>query len=107
MAPPLPRRCGADCWNSVRSSVARIADYFAADPVRVSALLRLPLIVLMGFLVWLWEVDSWLPGVYAAILGAYAVAAVLWALVVFRGPVPWWGGWLSTGVDAGDRKSVV
>ncbi len=77
----------------------RIVDYFAAEPVRVSALLRLPLIALMGFLVWLWEVDSWLPGVYAAILGAYAVAAVLWALVVFRGPVPWWGGWLSTGVD--------
>jgi two-component system NarL family sensor kinase len=77
----------------------RIVDYFAAEPVRVSALLRLPLIALTGFLVWLWEVDSWLPGVYAAILGAYAVAALLWALVVFRGPVPWWGGWVSTGVD--------
>jgi two-component system NarL family sensor kinase len=45
----------------------RIVDYFAAEPVRVSAVLRLPLIALMGFLVWLWEVDSWLPGVYAAI----------------------------------------
>jgi two-component system NarL family sensor kinase len=77
----------------------RIVDYFAAEPVRVSALLRLPLIALMGFLVWLWEVDSWLPGVYAAILGAYAVVAVLWAVAVFRGPVPSWGGWLSTGVD--------
>jgi two-component system NarL family sensor kinase len=77
----------------------RIVDYFAAEPVRVSALLRLPLIALMGFLVWLWEVDSWLPGVYAAILGAYAVVAVLWAVAVFRGPVPSWGGWISTGVD--------
>ena len=77
----------------------RIVDYFAAEPVRVSALLRLPLIALMGFLVWLWEVDSWLPGVYTAILGAYAVVAVLWAVAVFRGPVPSWGGWLSTGVD--------
>ena len=77
----------------------RIVDYFTADPVRVSALLRLPLIALMGFLVWLWEVDSWLPGVYAAILGAYAVIALLWAVAVFRGPVPSWGGWLSTGVD--------
>ncbi|MCU1701186.1 MAG: signal transduction histidine kinase [Mycobacterium sp.] len=77
----------------------RIVDYFAAEPVRVSALLRLPLIALMGFLVWLWEVDSWLPGVYTAILGAYAVVAVLWAIAVFRGPVPSWGGWISTGVD--------
>ena len=77
----------------------RIVDYFAAEPVRVSALLRLPLIALMGFLVWLWEVDSWLPEVYVTILGVYAVAAALWALVVFRGPVPSWGGWLSTGVD--------
>lgn len=77
----------------------RIVDYFAAEPVRVSALLRLPLIALMGFLVWLWEVDSWLPGVYTTILGAYAVVAVLWAVAVFRGPVPSWGGWISTGVD--------
>jgi two-component system NarL family sensor kinase len=77
----------------------RLVDYLAAEPVRVSAVLRLPLIALMGFLVWLWEVDSWLPGVYTTILGAYAVAAVLWALVVLRGPVPSWGGWLSTGVD--------
>jgi two-component system, NarL family, sensor kinase len=77
----------------------RIVDYFAAEPVRVSALLRLPLIALMGVLVWLWEVDSWLPGVYTAILGAYAVVAVLWAVAVFRGPVPSWGGWISTGVD--------
>lgn len=81
------------------SSASRIVDYFAAEPVRVSALLRLPLIALMGFLVWLWEVDSWLPGVYTAILGAYAVGAVLWAVLLFRGPVPSWGGWLSTGVD--------
>jgi len=77
----------------------RLVDYLAAEPVRVSAVLRLPLIALMGFLVWLWEVDSWLPGVYTTILGVYAVAAVLWALVVLRGPVPSWGGWLSTGVD--------
>lgn len=77
----------------------RIVEYFAAEPVRVSALLRLPLIALMGFLVWMWEVDSWLPEVYAAILGGYAVVAVVWAVMVFRGPVPSWGGWVSTGVD--------
>jgi two-component system NarL family sensor kinase len=83
----------------VGRDLRRIVDYFAAEPVRVSALLRLPLIALMGFLVWLWEVDSWLPGVYTAILGVYAIVAVLWAVAVFRGPVPSWGGWISTGVD--------
>jgi two-component system NarL family sensor kinase len=83
----------------VPTPARRIVDYFAAEPVRVSALLRLPLIALMGFLVWLWEVNSWLPEVYTTILGAYAVAALLWAVTVFRGPVPSWGGWLSTGVD--------
>jgi two-component system NarL family sensor kinase len=77
----------------------RIVDYFAAEPVRVSAVLRLPLIALMGFLVWMWEVDSWLPEVYTTILGVYAVAALVWAVMVFRGPVPTWGGWVSTGVD--------
>lgn len=77
----------------------RIVDYFSAEPVRVSALLRLPLIALMGVLVWLWEVDNWLPEVYTTVLGVYAVVALLWAVAVFRGPVPSWGGWLSTGVD--------
>ncbi|WP_319450253.1 MULTISPECIES: sensor histidine kinase [unclassified Mycobacterium] len=77
----------------------RIVDYFASEPVRVSALLRLPLIALMGFLVWLWEVDSWLPEVYTVILGAYALAAALWAVAVFTGSMPWWGGWASTAVD--------
>jgi two-component system NarL family sensor kinase len=83
----------------VQGTTSRVVNYLAAEPVRVSALLRLPLIALMGVLVWLWEVDSWLPGVYTAILGAYALAAVVWAVAVFRGPVPYWGGALSTGVD--------
>jgi two-component system, NarL family, sensor kinase len=77
----------------------RIADYFAAEPVRVSAVLRLPLIGLIAVLVWIWEVDHWLPGLYAVILGVYAAAAVLWLVAVFRGPVPRWADWVSTGVD--------
>jgi hypothetical protein len=48
----IPRSSG---WGT-----AATVDYFAAAPARVSALLRLPLIALVGFLVWLWEVDSWL-----------------------------------------------
>jgi len=76
-----------------------IVDYLATEPVRVSAILRLPLIGLMVILVSMWEVDHWLPGLYAVILGAYAVAAVVWLAVVLRGPVPRWGGGASTAVD--------
>ena len=76
-----------------------LVDYFAAEPVRVSAILRLPLIGLIAVLVWIWEVDHWLPELYAVILGVYAVAAVLWLVAVLRGPVPRWADWASTAVD--------
>ena len=79
--------------------MTRIVDFFAAEPVRVSAVLRLPLIALIAVLVWIWEVDHWLPGLYAAVLGGYAVAAVIWLLAVLRGPLPRWADWASTGVD--------
>ena len=48
---------------------------------------------------WIWEVDHWLPELYAVILGVYAVAAVLWLVAVLRGPVPRWADWASTAVD--------
>ncbi len=80
-------------------SLRRVVDYFAAEPVRVSAILRLPLIALIAILVWIWEVDHWLPQLYAVILGTYAVAAVLWLIAVMRGPVPRWADWASTIVD--------
>jgi two-component system NarL family sensor kinase len=74
-------------------------DQLTTEPVRVSAVLRLPLIGLIAVLVWIWEVDHWLPQLYAVILGVYAVAAVLWLIAVFRGPVPRWADWASTIVD--------
>ncbi|OBI81164.1 sensor histidine kinase [Mycobacterium sp. E740] len=77
----------------------RIANFFASEPVRVSAILRLPLIALVAVLVWIWEVDHWLPGVYAAVLGLWVVAALVWLAMVMRGPVPRWADWASTGVD--------
>jgi two-component system NarL family sensor kinase len=83
----------------VARPVQQILDYLAAGPVRVSAILRLPLIGLIAVLVWIWEVDHWLPGLYAVILGVYAVAAVLWLVAVLRGPVPRWADWASTAVD--------
>ncbi|MCP9272469.1 sensor histidine kinase [Mycolicibacterium arenosum] len=85
----------------MRSSLAwdRIGGIFAFEPVRVSAVLRLPLILLIVVLVWVWEVDSWLPSVYAVVLGSYAVVAVAWVVIVFRGPVPRWADWASTAFD--------
>ncbi|AFM14935.1 signal transduction histidine kinase [Mycolicibacterium chubuense NBB4] len=83
----------------VMSRLSAVRDFLAAEPVRVSATLRLPLIALIGVLVWIWEVDHWLPQLYAAILGSYAVAAVIWLLAVLRGPVPRWADWASTAVD--------
>lgn len=41
----------------------RVASFFTAEPMRVTAFLRLPLIALVAVLVWIWEVDHWLPGV--------------------------------------------
>ena len=79
--------------------MAGVVAFFSAEPVRVSAVLRLPLIALIAVLVWIWEVDHWLPGLYAAVLGAYAVAAVVWLVVALRGPLPRWSDWASTGVD--------
>ena len=76
-----------------------IVEHFAAGPVRVSAILRLPLIGLIAVLVWIWDVDHRLPGLYAVILGVYAVAAVLWLVAVLRGPVPRWADWAATAVD--------
>jgi len=78
---------------------ARLIDFVAAEPVRLSAFLRLPLIGLIVLLVSLWEVEHWLPLAYALILGTYSVAALVWVVVVLRGPVPPWAGWASTGID--------
>ncbi len=80
-------------------TLRRIGEYLADEPVRISAGLRLPLIALIGVLVWIWEVDHWLPELYAAILGLYAIAAVVWLVAVLRGPVPRWADWASTGID--------
>ncbi|MGV0737416.1 sensor histidine kinase [Mycobacterium syngnathidarum] len=77
----------------------RVVEFFTTQPVRVSALLRLPLIGLIVVLVSVWDVDHWLPALYAVILSGYAAVAVLWLVVVFRGPMPPWAEWASTAVD--------
>jgi two-component system NarL family sensor kinase len=89
----------ADSTNPLVQRLSALRDFLAAEPVRVSATLRLPLIALIGVLVWIWEVDHWLPQLYAVILGSYAVAAVVWLVAVSRGPMPRWADWASTAVD--------
>lgn len=81
------------------SAVRRVSEFLTAEPVRVSAVLRLPLIALIAVLVWIWEVDHWLPELYAVILGMYAVGAVIWLVASLRGPTPRWADWVPTVVD--------
>ncbi len=69
------------------------------EPVRVAAVLRLPLILLIALLVWIEGVDHWLPVVYWSVLILYTVAAVVWLVVVTRRPVQRWFGWASTSID--------
>ena len=49
----------------------RVLDYLVSEPVRVSAVLRLPLIGLIALLVYIENVDHWLPALYAAIVALY------------------------------------
>ena len=73
-------------------------DYLTTEPVRVAAVLRLPLIVLIALLVYIQDVEHWLPGVYGAVLLLYAAFAVVWLVIVVRNPVRWWFGVASTGL---------
>ena len=82
-----------------RSRIDRIVEYLATESVRISAILRVPLIGLIVALGPIADVDPWLPAVYSGLLGCYAGAAVVWLIVVLRGPVRPWAGWVSTGID--------
>jgi two-component system, NarL family, sensor kinase len=77
----------------------RIVDYLAAEPVRVAAVLRPPMIGLIVLITSVGAVKNWQPAVYDAALLGYFIAAVLWLFIVLRGTVPSWTGWLSTTID--------
>ncbi|AKK30140.1 ATPase [Mycobacterium sp. EPa45] len=79
--------------------MSRAADFLGTEPVRVAAVLRLPLIVLIGLLVWIEGVDHWLPEVYWSVLIVYTATAAIWLTVVLRRPLRWWFGWASTAID--------
>jgi two-component system NarL family sensor kinase len=80
-------------------SLSQIVGYLTGEPVRVSALLRLPMIGLIVLLADIAGVKHWLPAVYDAVLVSYAAFAVVWLVIVLRRPVRPWAGWLSTTVD--------
>lgn len=80
----------------------RPPDLLTGDPVRVAGCLRLPLIALMALLVYVQDVEHWLPAVYAAVLVVYAAAATAWLVLVLTRPISSWAGWaasLSWGID--------
>jgi two-component system, NarL family, sensor kinase len=81
------------------SRLSRLVDFLTAEPVRVAALLRPPMIGLIVMLVDVGAVEHWLPAVYHSAIIAYFVASVGWLLVVMRGNVPAWAGWASTLID--------
>lgn len=77
----------------------RPSDLLATDPVRVAAWLRLPLIGLVALLVYVQDVEHWLPGAFAVVLVLYTAAATAWLALVTTRPVSSWAGWASTGMD--------
>lgn len=97
--PRSPRPCAGACLSNLPAPVARAADYLGTEPVRVAAVLRLPLIVLIALLVYIEGVDHWLPAVYWSVLILYTATAGIWLTVVLRSPLRWWFGWASTAID--------
>ncbi len=80
-------------------SLDRTVDFFAAEPARASAFLRLPMIALIVVLVYVGRVDHWLPAAYGTLVGCYAVAAAVWLWIVWRRSVPPWAAAASVTVD--------
>lgn len=77
----------------------KTADYLAAEPVRVAAILRPPMIGLIVMIVDVGDVDHWLPVVYNSAIVGYLAAALAWLVLVLWFRVPPWAGWVSTVVD--------
>ncbi|WP_072689901.1 sensor histidine kinase [Rhodococcus marinonascens] len=72
---------------------------YTTEAVRVTAILRLPLIGLMSLLGPVVRVPHWRPDVFAALLTMYAAVALGWIFLVLVREVGPWAGWMSTAVD--------
>lgn len=81
-----------------------MADYFAAEPMRVSAWLRLPLIGLIVLLGSDPNIQMWHNGVYYGVLAAYTLSAVVWVGIAVRGQV---ADWVAPAATSADIAAVV
>ena len=80
-------------------SLTRTTDDAAVEPIRVWAWIRLPLIALMELRIHVGHIEHWLPLAYTVLIGLYAAAALVWLVIVQRGSVPLWSGWVSIAID--------
>lgn len=81
---------------SVRDDAVRS---HSAEALRVTAVLRIPLLLLMAMVGTAVPTDHWLPGVYGGLLTFWTVVAVVWLWLVWRGPVKGWAVEVATVVD--------
>ncbi|GAA4821644.1 ATP-binding protein [Tomitella cavernea] len=81
---------------SVRDDAVR--DH-SVEALRVTALLRVPLLLIMVMVGTAVPVDHWLPGLYWGLLAFWALVAVWWLWLVWRGRVARWALGVSTAVD--------
>ncbi len=79
--------------------VVRTLDFLTSDPLPIRSLLRLALIALIALLVSVSNVQHWLGPVFAALLAAYAVAAVAWLVFLLTRPYRRWYNGAATAVD--------
>ncbi|KXX57249.1 sensor histidine kinase [Rhodococcus sp. LB1] len=80
-------------------SQSRVVRRYSTEAVRVTAILRLPLIGLMALLGPVIRVVHWKPDVFAALLIGYAALALGWLIFVLVRDVGPWAGWVSTAAD--------
>ncbi|MFC9760620.1 sensor histidine kinase [Rhodococcus jostii] len=80
-------------------SQSRVVRRYSTEAVRVTAILRLPLIGLMALLGPVIRVTHWQPDVFAGLLIAYAAVALGWLIFVLVRDVGPWAGWVSTAAD--------
>lgn len=81
---------------SVRDDAVR--DH-SAEALRVTAVLRVPLLLIMIMVGTAVPVDHWLPGAYWGLLAFWTLVALWWLRLVWRGRVPGWAVGASTVVD--------
>ena len=81
------------------TSQSRVVRRYTTEAVRVTAILRLPLIGLMALLGPVISVTHWQPDVFAGLLIGYALLSAGWLIFVLVRDVGPWAGWVSTAAD--------